>query len=59
MPIRREIGAVELEVLEERIKASSSSAAMTTKEIAVRIFSLRVHAEAATPEFLRLLPCVD
>jgi hypothetical protein len=59
MPIRREIGAVELEVFDERRKAIRRSAAMTAKEIAVRIFSLRVHAEAATPEFPRLLPCVD
>jgi hypothetical protein len=59
MPIRREIGAVELEVFEERMKAKRSSAAMTAKEIAVRIFSLRVHAVAATPELPRLLPCVD
>jgi hypothetical protein len=59
MPIRREIGAVDLDVFEERMKAKRSSAAMTAKEIAVRIFSLRVHAEAATPELPRLLPCVD
>jgi hypothetical protein len=59
IPIRREIGAVELDVFEERIKARRRSAAMTAKEIAVRIFSLRVHAEAATPEVPRLLPCVD
>jgi hypothetical protein len=59
MPIRSEIGAVELDVFDERRKARRRSAAMTAKEIAVRIFSLRVHAEAATPEVPRLLPCVD
>ena len=57
--MRREIGAVELDAFEERIKARRRSAAMTAKEIAVRIFSLRVHAEAATPEVPKLLPCVD
>jgi hypothetical protein len=55
MPIRSEIGAVELDVLEERINARRRSAAITAKEIAVRTFSLRVHAEAATPVFPRLL----
>jgi hypothetical protein len=55
MPIRSEIGAVELEVLDERINARRRSAAITAKEIAVRTFSLRVHAEAATPVFPRLL----
>ncbi|MEY4290878.1 MAG: hypothetical protein RL130_820 [Actinomycetota bacterium] len=57
IPINREIGAVELLVLDERIKAVKRSAAITAKEIAVRIFSARVHAEAATPEFPRLLLC--
>jgi hypothetical protein len=55
MPIRSEIGAVELEVLDERINARRRSAAITAKEITVRTFSLRVHAEAATPVFPRLL----
>jgi hypothetical protein len=39
MPIRSEIGAVELEVLDERMNARRRSAAITTKEIAVRTFS--------------------
>jgi hypothetical protein len=55
MPIRSEIGAVEFDVLEERMNARRRSAAITAKEIAVRTFSLRVHAEAATPVFPRLL----
>ena len=50
------MGAVELAVLEERVNARSSSPAMTAKEIAVRIFSFRVHAEAATPALPELLP---
>ena len=49
------MGAVEFAVLEERVNARSSSPAMTAKEIAVRIFSLRVHAEAATPGLPGLL----
>jgi len=44
--------------LEERINAVRSKAAITAKEIAVRIFSARVHAEAATPGLPELLPCV-
>jgi len=35
MPIRSEIGAVELEVLDERMNARRRSAVITTKEIAV------------------------
>jgi hypothetical protein len=58
MPIRSEIGAVELEVLDERMNARRRSAAITAKEIAVRTFSLAVHAEAATPGSPRLLLCV-
>lgn len=53
--MRSEIGAVELLVFEERINAVSSSAAITTKEIAVRIFSARVHAEAAASGLPKLL----
>jgi hypothetical protein len=58
MPIRSEIGAVELLTLEERMNAVRSKAAITAKEIAVRIFSARVHAEAATPGLPELLLCV-
>jgi hypothetical protein len=58
MPIKSEMGAVELAVLEERVNARSNNPAMTAKEIAVRIFSARVHAEAATPGLPELLLCV-
>ena len=58
IPIRRETGAVELDVFEERINARRRSAAITPKEIAVRTFSLAVHAEAATPGSPGLLLCV-
>ena len=55
MPISKEIGAVELLVFDESTYARRSKAATTTKEIAVRIFSLRVHVKAATSESVRLL----
>lgn len=57
IPIKSEIGAVELLVFEERIKAVVRSTAITEKEIAVRIFSARVQAEAAAPMVLGLLLC--
>lgn len=57
IPIKSDIGAVELLVFEERINAVTRSAAMMPKEIAVRIFSARVQAEAATPKSSRLLLC--
>ena len=57
IPINREIGAVALLVFEERINAVSRSAAITANEIAVRIFSARVQAEAAAPMVLGLLLC--
>jgi hypothetical protein len=57
IPIRSDIGAVELLVFDERIKAIRRRVAINPKEIAVRIFSARVHAEAATPEAPRLLLC--
>jgi hypothetical protein len=55
MPISKEIGAVELLVFDESTYERRSKAAITTNEIAVRIFSLRVHVKAATSESVRLL----
>jgi hypothetical protein len=55
MPIKSDIGAVELLVFDERRNAVSSSAAITPKDIAVRTFSARVHAETATPGLPELL----
>lgn len=53
--MRSEIGAVELLVFEESRKASSKNPAIIKKEIAVRIFSVRLHAETATPVSPELL----
>ena len=53
------MGAVELLVFEERINAATSSAVITTNEIAVRNFSARVHAEAAASGLPKLLLCVE
>ena len=53
------MGAVELLVFEERIKAVRSKAAITANEIAVRLFSVRVQVEAATPELPELLLSVE
>jgi hypothetical protein len=55
MPISREIGAVEFSRFEERIKAVAKRAAMTKKEIPVRIFSCLVHKESAAPGLPGLL----
>jgi len=55
MPINREIGAVEFSRFEERIKAVARRAAMTKKEIPVRIFSCLVHRESAAPGLPGLL----
>jgi hypothetical protein len=55
MPIKREIGAVEFSRFEERIKAVARRAAMTKKEIPVRIFSCLVHRESAAPGLPGLL----
>jgi hypothetical protein len=55
MPISREIGAVEFTRFEERIKAVTRRAAMTKKEIPVRIFSCLVHRESAAPGLPGLL----
>jgi hypothetical protein len=55
MPISREIGAVEFSRFEERIKAVARRAAMTKKEIPVRIFSCLVHRESAAPGLPGLL----
>jgi len=57
IPIKSEIGAVELLVFDERINAVSRSAAITPNEIAVRIFSARVHRKPAAPMVLGLLLC--
>jgi hypothetical protein len=59
MPIKSEIGAVELLVLEERINATDRSRTITANEIKVRIFSARVQAEAAASELPKLLLCVE
>jgi hypothetical protein len=56
-PIKSEIGAVELLVFDERTNAVRRRAAITPNEIAVRIFSARVQAEAAAPMALGLLLC--
>jgi hypothetical protein len=55
MPIKSEIGAVEFSRFEERTKAVARSAAITKKEIPVRIFSCLVHKEPAAPELPGLL----
>ena len=55
MPIKSDIGAVELLVFEERIKAVRRRAIITPKDITVRIFSARVQAETTTPELPELL----
>jgi hypothetical protein len=55
MPIRSEIGAVEFSRFEERMKAVARSAAITKKEMPVRIFSCFVHKESAAPELPGLL----
>jgi len=55
MPIRSEIGAVEFSRFEERMKAVARSAAITKKEIPVRIFSCLVHKEPAVPALPGLL----
>jgi hypothetical protein len=55
MPINREIGAVEFSRFEERIKAVARSAAITKKEMPVRIFSCLVHRESAAPGLPGLL----
>jgi len=55
MPIRSEIGAVEFSKFEERMKAVPRRAAITKKEMPVRIFSCLVHKEPAAPELPRLL----
>jgi hypothetical protein len=49
MPIKSEIGAVEFSRFEERTKAVVRRAAITKKEIPVRIFSCLVHRESAAP----------
>jgi hypothetical protein len=55
MPINKEIGAVEFSRFEERTKAVARRAAMTKKEIPVRIFSCLVHRESAAPGLPGLL----
>jgi hypothetical protein len=55
MPINKEIGAVEFSRFEERIKAVARRAAITKKEIPVRIFSCLVHKESAAPGLPGLL----
>jgi hypothetical protein len=55
MPIKSEIGAVEFSRFEERMKAAARSAAITKKEMPVRIFSCLVHKEPAAPELSGLL----
>jgi hypothetical protein len=55
MPIKREIGAVEFSKFEERIKAVARRAAITAKEMPVRIFSCFVHRESAAPGLPGLL----
>jgi hypothetical protein len=55
MPISREIGAVEFSRFEERKKAIARRAAITNKEMPVRIFSCLVHRESAAPGLPGLL----
>jgi len=55
MPIRSEIGAVEFSRFEDRTNAVARSAAMTKKEMPVRIFSCLVHKEPAAPGLPGLL----
>jgi hypothetical protein len=55
MPINREIGAVEFSRFEERTKAIARRAAITNKEMPVRIFSCLVHRESAAPGLPGLL----
>jgi hypothetical protein len=55
IPINREIGAVEFSKFEERIKAVARRAAITKKEMPVRIFSCFVHRESAAPGLPGLL----
>jgi hypothetical protein len=55
MPIKSEIGAVEFSRFEERINAVARSAAITKREMPVRIFSCLVHEESAAPGLPGLL----
>ncbi len=55
IPINSEIGAVEFSRFEERIKAVARRAAITKKEMPVRIFSCLVHKESAAPGLPELL----
>jgi len=58
-PMSNEIGAVLLLVFEESRYEVSNRAAITPREIAVRIFSALVHSEAAASESPKLLLCCE